>query len=104
MPIWKPQWNKLAFLVPTGPVGKIPKTLIYVDNIDKTANIVKFLKTKLPECIWESEYADVVIQDFSSNLEKDTCYQHMAALWTGDTRIWVCTECADMGIDIPDIA
>lgn len=88
MPIQKPKYNELAFLVRSGPVGNIPKTLIYV-NIDEAGDIVKFLKTKLSERIRDSEDVNVVIRDFSSNLEENTRYRHMAALRSGDTRIWV---------------
>ncbi len=43
-PIRKPGYENLVFLIPSGrAIGKIPKTMIFVDLIDDTIKMAKYL-------------------------------------------------------------
>ncbi len=104
-PIHKPGYEDLAFLVPSGgAIGEILKTMIFVDLIDDAIKMAKYLRSRLPESIRnDKKKADVIIRTFSANLSITSRTKFLADLRSGDTRIWICTECAGMGINLPDI-
>lgn len=45
-----------------------------------------------------------IIRTFSSNLEFATQTEFLRDFQMGNTRIWICTECAGMGLNLRDIA
>ncbi len=103
-PIQKPGFRDLAFLVPKdGPVGLIPKTMIFVDKIEDAIRLERYLRSRLSDCVRNGKQAFVVIQSITSNLDANTRTRVMEDLWYGNARICVCTECAGMGINIHDI-
>lgn len=103
-PIRKPGFEDLAFLVPSGgATGEIPKTMIFVDLIDDTINIAKYLRSRLPERIRNDKKAEDIIRTFLASLSTTSRTRFLADLRSGDTRIWICTKCAGMGINLPEI-
>ncbi len=103
--IHKPGYEDLAFPVLSGgAIGKIPKTMIFVDLIDDTIKMAKYLRSRLLESIRnDGKKANVIIRTFSANLSTTSRTKFLADLRSGDTRIWICTECASMGINLSDI-
>lgn len=64
--IVKPKYEDLAFLVPnSGGAGAIPKTMVFVDNIDEAQRIAAYLCMKLPSRLQGKRQA--IIRTFSSN-------------------------------------
>ncbi len=104
-PIRKPGYEDLAFLVPSrGAIGEIPKIMIFVDLIDNAIKMAKYLRSRLLESIRnDGKKADVIIRTFSANLLTTSRTKFLVDLRSGDTRIWICTNCAGMGINFPDI-
>lgn len=96
-------YSDLKILVPTdGGVGDIPKTMLFVDNIDEGIAIAAYLQTLLSESMLHA--GKEIIRAFSSDLEADTKKGFMEDFALGNTRIWVCTDAAGMGVDIRDVA
>ncbi|WP_375449210.1 C-terminal helicase domain-containing protein [uncultured Nostoc sp.] len=103
-PIRKSGFQDLAFLVPKdGPVGLIPKTMVFVNKIEDAIRLERYLRSRLPDRVRNGKQAFVIIQLITSNLDANTKTRVMEDLRYGNTRICVCTECAGMGINIPDI-
>ena len=95
-------YGKLDILIPKeGGVGDISKTMLFVNNIDESITIAAHLQNRLPESMWPT--AKQIISAFSSDLEADTKKALMENFALGNTRIWVCTDAAGMGIDIEDV-
>lgn len=93
--------TKLNMLIPTiGGMGGIPKTMIFVNNIDSGVAIAVHLQSLLPTSIRNK---DKVVRSFSSNVEASTWDEFMRDFQSGNIRIWVCTHAAGMGIDIQDV-
>lgn len=103
-PIRKDKFEDLAFLVPSaGTIGEIPKTMIFVDKIDDAIEKAKYLQSGLPERIRSTPRADNIIRIFSANLRATTRTGFLGDLRLGETRIWICTECAGIDINLSDI-
>ncbi|KAH9912363.1 P-loop containing nucleoside triphosphate hydrolase protein [Fomitopsis serialis] len=84
----------------------IPKTWIYVDNINTGAEIIDFLADRLERRTAhrpEGPLSADLIRPFNATLSSEYRTAAMAAFRDGDIRILVCTEAAGMGCDIPDI-
>lgn len=103
-PIRNPGFQDLAFLVPRiGLIANIPKTMVFVDKIDDAMKLEKFLRSKLPDRVQNGSKVFEVIRTFSSNLSASSRTKIMQDLRSGNTQICICTECAGMGINPPDI-
>lgn len=101
--IVKPNFKDLGFLVPdNGRAGSIPKTMIFVDSIDEAQRIAAYLCTRLLLRLQRREKE--IIRTFLSNLEPSTRTDFLKNFWIGNTQIWICNECADMGLNLRDIA
>lgn len=103
-PIRKSGFQDLAFLIPTlGSIADIPKTMIFVHKIDDAMELRKYLRSRLPERIQNGNKASKVIRSFTSNLSASTRTKCMRDFRAGNTHICICTECAGMGINIPNV-
>lgn len=85
----------------TGGVGSIPKTMTFVDDINGGAAMAVHLRSLLPTSMRNK---DEIARTFSSNVEANTREVLMRDFQNGNTRIWVCTDAAGVGIDIRDVA
>lgn len=91
--IVKPKYEDLTFLVPNSSgAGAIPKTTIFVDNIDEVQRIAVYLRMILPSRL-QGKRAKIICT-FSLNLESATQIEFLRDFQMGNTRIWICTECA----------
>ncbi len=103
-PIRKVGFKDLDLLIPSrGAVGKILKTMIFVDKIDNTIEMAKHLQSRLPEQIQNKEDPKGIICTFSVNLITTLRSKFWVNLRLSTTQIWTYTECASMGINLPDI-
>ena len=103
--ICKPRFKNLDFLVPSeGAIGNIPKTMIFVDLINKAEKMAKHLQSRLSERVQnKKKQAEVIICTFSSNFSPETRTRFLAELQLNDTRIWIYTKCAGISINLCDI-
>ncbi len=79
----------------------IPKTMIFVDNINTTGQLELYLQSRLSPRLQIK--SSLLIQTFSANLTVDTRSIFLEDFRNGNTRIWICTECADMSLNLRDI-
>lgn len=101
--VTKRKYEELSFLVPSsGGVESIPKTMIFIDNVDEAIEVAMYLRTKLPGGP-HVDKAKLVIRSTSSYLEPSTRSKFLEDFRKGNTRILVCAECAVINLDIPDI-
>ncbi|KAH9915831.1 P-loop containing nucleoside triphosphate hydrolase protein, partial [Fomitopsis serialis] len=101
-------YKDLDFIVPSSisRVEDIPKTWIYVDNINTGTEIIDHLATLLETRT--ASRTDIpqpanLIRPFNAVLSSEYRTAAMDAFRKGSIRIMVCTEAAGMGCDIPDI-
>lgn len=100
--IKKPGFEELDFVVsPHMAAFKIPKTMIFVDNIDTAGQLELYLQGRLSLRLQKK--ARLLIQTFSANLTVDSRSLFLDDFRNGDTRIWICTECAGMGLNLRDV-
>ncbi|KAL1680990.1 P-loop containing nucleoside triphosphate hydrolase protein [Schizophyllum commune] len=100
-PIHNPMntYSDLDFVIPpsvTSPEG-IPKTWIYVDDINVGGEIIDHLCTLLPENLRG------VVRPYNAILSSECRDEAMQLLKQGDVRVLVCTDAAGMGCNIPHI-
>ena len=77
--------------------------MVFVDKIKNAIELEKYLRSRLPNCVRNGNQVFVVIRSFTSNLDANTRTRVMEDLRHGNDQIYICTECAGMGINIPDI-
>jgi len=96
------EYVQLEMIYPrSGSVFFVPKTMIFVDSIDKAHNIAIYLQEAMLARFLH--HKNQMSQPFSSNLEADTRTEFMEAFRSGVIRIMICTDTAGMGVDIPDV-
>src|SRR5579859_8017740 len=98
--IKNPGYADLKIIIPPGADSpeKIKPTLVFVDNIDETGLIVKFLRAQLPECLQlEAEH---LILPYSADFDDEVRQEYMRMLNCGQTRVLVCTDACGMGLNI----
>ncbi|KAI5891065.1 P-loop containing nucleoside triphosphate hydrolase protein [Schizophyllum commune H4-8] len=100
-PIHNPMntYSDLDFVIPpsTTRPENIPKTWIYVDDINAGGEIIDHLCTLLPE------HLRGVIRPYNAILSPDYRDEAMQLFKQGNVRVLVCTDAAGMGCNIPDI-
>ncbi|KAH9840189.1 P-loop containing nucleoside triphosphate hydrolase protein [Rhodofomes roseus] len=102
-------FEDLDFVIPPSAVHPedIPKTWIYVDNINTGTEIIDFLTDRLEARTMhrrpEGPLPAGLIRPFNATLSSEYRTAAMSAFRDGSIRILVCTEAAGMGCDIPDI-
>ena len=96
-------FKDLNFLLPPkiSGIGNIKKTMIFVDSIEKSIALAKYLQSLLPNNL--KNRGEKIIVSFSSILEAKTKTDCLDDFLNGDTKILICTNVAGMGVDIPDI-
>lgn len=98
------KYEELGTLMPdAGGVGMIPKTMIFVDNIDEAIAITVYLRKRLPARIRASK-ARTVVRSMSASLEPTTGFGFLEDCSRGNTRVWVCTDCSRMGLNFCGVA
>ncbi|KZT69352.1 P-loop containing nucleoside triphosphate hydrolase protein, partial [Daedalea quercina L-15889] len=101
-------YKDLDFVIPTSVTHPedVPKTWIYVDNINTGTEITDYLsnllETRLAGDANIPQPANL-IRPFNATLSSEYRVAAMNAFRDGSVRILVCTEAAGMGCDIPDI-
>ncbi|MCJ1470613.1 hypothetical protein MMC07_009259 [Pseudocyphellaria aurata] len=104
-PIRASGFSALDWVVPSGLAAvEIPKTMIFADNINKSQDLVVYLRRRLPNYLktpWHR--AQRTIRPYSASLTWDQLANNLTAFGNGDARILVCTDAAGLGVDIPDI-
>lgn len=102
--IRKTRFKDLDFHIPSrGAIGKIPKTIIFIDKIDNTIQMVKPLQSRLYKCIRRKRHPNHIIRTFTVNLIITSKTKFLADLCSSETRIQIGTECIDMDINLLDI-
>lgn len=103
--IRNPGYENVIFLVLSGgAIGKILKIIIFVDLINNTIKIAKYLQSRLPESIQnDRKKANIIIRTFSAILSIILRTKFLADLRSSDTRRWIYIECASMSINLSDI-
>ena len=97
-------FKAFEFFIPSGrAVGKIPKTIIFVDKIDNAVEMAKYLQLKFPKQIWNKKDLEDIIYTFLTNFTITSRSRFLANLQSDNTQIWIYTECAGININLPDI-
>ena len=65
--------------------------------------MAKHLRSRLLEHIRKERRPNNIIHTFTANLITMSRTQFLTNLRLGKTQIWICTECASIGINLPDI-
>ncbi|KAI0075558.1 P-loop containing nucleoside triphosphate hydrolase protein, partial [Panus rudis PR-1116 ss-1] len=94
----------IEFVIPAQVASRedIPKTYIYVDNIDEGSKMIDHLNDILRTR--NSAVADEgVIRPFNAVLSHEYRSKAMSYFREGTIRVLVCTDAAGMGCNIPDI-
>lgn len=100
--IQRPGFEELNFLIPQiGGAGAIPKTMLFMDSIEEGMDMAMHLRKLLPEHLRNK--GEEIIRVFSSTLRGTTRDDFLRDLELGNTRIWICTDAAGMGINLRDI-
>lgn len=84
-----------------GGVADIPKTMIFVDSMNKSIKITMYLCSMLDELMRKLE--DLIVWPFAFNLRANTKVFFMEDFRLGNTRILVCTDAAGIGVDVQDV-
>ena len=77
--------------------------MVFVDKIEDAIELERYLQSRLPDCVRNGGQVSVIIESITSNLDTNTRIRIMEDLRNGNAQICICTECAGMGINIPDI-
>lgn len=93
-PITSSGFQELNFLVPPkiGGIGNIEKTIIFIDGIEKSIALRKYLQSFLPNNL--KDRSEKIIVSFSSILEAKTKTGCSKDFLNGNTRILICTDIA----------
>lgn len=102
-PITSSGFKDLNFLVSPkiSGIGNIEKTMIFVDNVEKDIALGKYLQSLLPNNL--KDRGEKIIVSFSSILKAKTKTDYLKDFLNGNTRILICTNATQIGVDIPDI-
>jgi hypothetical protein len=97
------EFSRLSFLIPAGTTAlwRIPKSMVFVDNIDEAHKICLWLNARARPS--SDGFMPTIARPFSSNLETSTRDRFMDQFRNGETRILVCTDAAGMGVHVPDV-
>jgi hypothetical protein len=106
-------FDQLCDLLPadfTSP-NDIPKTLIFIDNVDHAILLLQAFRRRLGMLVNENIPIESrhlmdpqqLIQCYFSPLDDRAKSASLETIQNGDTRICICTEAFGMGVDIPDI-
>lgn len=93
--------NLNFFISDISNANAIEKIMIFVNNIFKSIDIAKYLKSLFSAKLQEKTYQ--IIQTLYFVLETDTKITLLKNFFNGVMQILVCTNAAGMGIDILDI-
>jgi superfamily II DNA/RNA helicase len=94
----------LKVIVPPGIRGfpQIPKTLIFLDDVEGGIRLGNELQFRLHEVTGMDSSAAIV--NYYSTLDAESKSEHFTNLKNGTTRVIVCTDAFAMGVNIRDIA
>lgn len=102
--IRKSGFKDLDFFILNGSaVGKILKTIMFVDKIDNVIVMAKYLRSMLSKCIQKKKRPNYIIHTFMANFTTISKTRFLANFFLSETWIWICTKYADMGINLSDI-
>lgn len=100
--IRKQDFEKLDFFVtPTTPASIIPKTIIFVNNINTAGKLVIYLQSRLSARLCKK--ANMLIQIFLTNLTVKIRTQFLEDFCNSDTCIWLCIKCAGIDLNLCNI-
>lgn len=100
----KIRFKDLDFLISSGgTVGKIPKIIIFMDKINNTIQMAKYLRSRFSEHIWRKKHPNQIIYIFTAKLTTTSRIKFLADLCLGETQIRICVKCANMGINLLNI-
>lgn len=74
--------------------------MIFVDKIDNDILMAKYLRLRLPERMRREKRSNYIIYTFMVNLTTISRIQFLAELRSGETQIWIYTECVGIGINL----
>lgn len=102
--IRKLEFNKFATFIPLLKFYfAIPKTMIFVNNINNNIKTVEFLKTWFIKKFCAFEQANQIIQPFYLNIKPTIKIQFTNNFLCSNTRIRICTDAAEIKINVCDI-
>ena len=81
---------------------EIPKTLIFVDDINMAKSIADTLRAKLPSLL-QNKPPEVLIRTYWASIDDAKKTRTYNNIRNGTARIAVCTDAFGLGINIPDI-
>ena len=93
----------LNFLIPSkiSGIGNIEKMMIFVDSIEKDIVLGIYLQTLLPKIL--KDRGNDIIKSFSSILKAKIITDWLEDFLNGNTRIIICMDAVEIGVNIPDI-
>ncbi|KAF8469981.1 P-loop containing nucleoside triphosphate hydrolase protein, partial [Kalaharituber pfeilii] len=80
--------------------GRIPKTMIFLDDRDEACEMTSLLRSRVPQQCTEEQN---LILEFSTAITLERREYNLQKFAEGTCRIIICTEACGMGVDIPDI-
>lgn len=100
--IRKPGYQELdVFLPSVGGSSDIPKTMIFVDNIDEGVTITNYLRSKLSKLL--NKDAREMIRCPHSQLTTGTRIKFISDFIQGSTRILICADGVSLGLNFRDV-
>lgn len=104
-PIRTPDFTALDWFLGTNVVVPldIPKTMIFVDDINQGQSLVEYLRFRLPDNLKVRDRELDIIRPYNASLSWETRVVNLDVFKHGSARVLVCTDAAGMGVDIPDI-
>lgn len=102
--IHKVSYKKLDFFILSrDAIDKIIKIIIFIDKIDDTIEIVKYLRSQFFERIKNKKYLKDIIYIFLTNFTIILRSRVLANLQLSNIQIWIYIEYTDMSINFFDI-
>lgn len=96
------EFDKLAFLISTASVTLvIPKTIVFVDSLDKKVMLAIYFQNLLSEYI--KDYGERLIKTFTLILKLNRKAKYLEDFCNDNTRIYICTNTTRMGVNLENI-
>lgn len=103
-PIRKTEFKDPIFVIPSASaISDIFKTMIFINLIDETTEMVKYLLSRLSEQIKTIKRPDMIIQAFSANLIAKSLTRFLKDLCNGETQVWVYMKYIGLSINLCNI-
>jgi superfamily II DNA/RNA helicase len=81
---------------------QIPKTLVYVDNVDRAADVATELRQQIPRGV-QGVSSEVVVRTYWADIDDNRKSETLRDFKSGRTRIVLCTDAFSLGLNVSDV-